>query len=109
MKLLIRNLARTTSEAELLALFSEQGNVQACTLVLDNETGKSKGFGFVEMADPTEAEIAIKTLNGKKIAGNKIRVKQAAENPLASHAPTAASASIWPEVSEQPNKPSEQD
>ncbi|MCB1813864.1 MAG: RNA-binding protein, partial [Candidatus Competibacteraceae bacterium] len=47
MKLLIRNLARTTTEAELRALFEVHGAVQSCNLVLDKATGDSKGFGFV--------------------------------------------------------------
>jgi len=77
MKLLIRNLSRTTTEAELLSLFENYGTVQSCTLVMDKETGKSKGFGFVEMPKPGEAKAAMKNLNGKNIAGNKIRVKKA--------------------------------
>ena len=77
MKLLIRNLSRTTTEAELLALFEVHGVVQSCTLVLDKETGNSKGFGFVEMPKPGDAKAAVKTLNGKDVAGSKIRVKKA--------------------------------
>lgn len=77
MKLLIRNLARTTTEEELRAMFEAQGTVQSCTLVMDKETGTSKGFGFVEMPKPGEAKVAVNTLNGKDVAGNKIRVKKA--------------------------------
>jgi len=77
MKLLIRNLARTTSERELRALFEKHGTVQSCTLILDKDTGLSKGFGFVEMSGAGESRAAIKALNGKDMAGNKIRVKQA--------------------------------
>jgi RNA recognition motif-containing protein len=77
MKLLIRNLARTTTEAELKAMFEAHGAVQYCTLVLDKETGASKGFGFVEMPNPGDAKAAMKTLNGKDVAGSKIRVKKA--------------------------------
>ena len=79
MKILIRNLARTTTQAELLALFQEFGKVTACTLVTDKETGASKGFGFVEIPKFTDAKSAIKSLNYKTIAGNKIRVKIAEE------------------------------
>ena len=78
MKLLIRNLARTTTEAELRAMFEAHGTVQSCTLVTDKETGSSKGFGFIEMPRPGDAKAAMKTLNGKEVAGNKIRVKKAA-------------------------------
>lgn len=77
MKLLIRNLSRTTTEDELLALFSPFGTVQSCNLVMDKDTGTSKGFGFVEMPRQGDAKAAVKSLNGKEIAGSKIRVKKA--------------------------------
>jgi len=77
MKLLVRNLARTTTEKELRSLFEAHGTVQSCTLVTDKVTGASKGFGFVEMAGPGESRAAMKKLNGKDVAGNRIRVKQA--------------------------------
>ncbi|MCW8955918.1 MAG: RNA-binding protein [Gammaproteobacteria bacterium] len=77
MKLLIRNLARTTTEAELRAIFEAQGTVQSCTLVMDKATGLTKGFGFIEMPRPGEAKAAMKNLNGKEVAGSKIRVKKA--------------------------------
>jgi len=81
MKLLIRNLARTTTEAELQAMFEIHGTVQSCTLVMDKQTGGSKGFAFVEMPKQGDAKAAIKTLNGKDVAGNKIRVKKAEPKP----------------------------
>ena len=77
MKLLARKLARSTTEEELLALFEAFGVVQSCSLVLDAETGSSKGFGFIEMPKSGEARAAMKQLNGKEIAGSKIRVKKA--------------------------------
>ena len=76
MTILIRNLARTTTEIELKALFEAHGAVQSCDLVIDKETGTSKGFGFVEMPKQGEAKAAIINLNGKDIAGSKIRVKK---------------------------------
>ncbi len=76
MKLLIRNLARTTTEEQLRAMFEAHGSVQSCTLVIDKDTGKSKGFGFVEMPRQGEAKAAISVLNGKDIDGSKIRVKK---------------------------------
>ncbi len=81
MKLLIRNLARSTTEAELRSLFEAFGVVQSCSLVMDQKTRLSKGFGFIEMPKPGEAKAAIKTLNGKDVAGNKIRVKKAEPKP----------------------------
>lgn len=77
MKLLIRNLARSTTEEELQAMFEAHGTVQSCTLVMDKKTGGSKGFGFVEMPKQGDAKAAMKTLNGKDVAGNSIRVKKA--------------------------------
>lgn len=77
MKLLVRNLAVATTEEKIISLFSEHGKVQSCSLVLDNKTGKSKGFGFVEMPKAGEAKAAMKILNGFKLAGNIIRVKKA--------------------------------
>ncbi len=77
MKLLIRNLSRTTTESELQDIFESYGVVQSCALVTDKETGQSKGFGFIEMPKVGEAKAAMKNLNGTDIAGNKIRVKKA--------------------------------
>lgn len=77
MKLLIRNLARTTTEIELRAMFEAYGTVQSCALVIDKETGNSKGFGFVEMPKQGEAKAAIKNLNYTDVEGNMIRVKKA--------------------------------
>ncbi|WP_022940681.1 RNA recognition motif domain-containing protein [Psychromonas hadalis] len=77
MKLLVRNLATATSEEKLVSLFSEHGKVQSCSLVLDQKTGKSKGFGFIEMPKAGDAKAAMKKLNGFKLAGNIIRVKKA--------------------------------
>jgi RNA recognition motif-containing protein len=81
MKLIVRNLARTTSEAELRTMFEAYGTVQSCNLVVDKETGRSKGFAFVEMPKPGDAKAATKNLNGKDVAGFKIRVKKAEQKP----------------------------
>jgi RNA recognition motif-containing protein len=81
MKLLIRNLARTTTEEALRALFEVYGKVQSCSLVLDKKTNLSKGFGFVVMPSPGESKAAIKNLNGKEVDGNLIRVKKAQPKP----------------------------
>jgi len=81
MKLLVRNLSRTTSEDALKALFAAFGAVQSCTLVMDKQTGASKGFGFVEMPKPGDAKAAVKNLNGQEVDGSKIRVKKAEDKP----------------------------
>ncbi len=77
MKILVRNLARSTTEKELNALFQTFGNVQSCRLVIDPVSNESKGFGFVEMPKPGEAKAALKNLNNKEVGGNTIRVKKA--------------------------------
>ena len=77
MKILVRNLDRTTTEEQLTTMFSEFGAVQSCNLVIDRESGESKGFGFIEMPKTGEAKAAIKNLNDKAVGSNKIRVKKA--------------------------------
>jgi len=77
MKILVRNLARTTTDAQIQELFTQYGAVQSCTLVMDNKTGLSKGFGFVEMPKSGEAKAAIKNLNDIELDGSVIRVKKA--------------------------------
>lgn len=76
MRLLVRNLSRTTTEEDLLALFEPFGPVQSCVIVMDEKTGISKGFGFVEMPKPGEAKAAVAQLNGYELDGETIRVKR---------------------------------
>ncbi len=75
MNILIRNLSRKVTESELREMFAPFGEVSSLNIVMDEKTNVSKGFGFVEMDDPKEAKSAIQALNGKKIDGEKIRVK----------------------------------
>lgn len=63
-------------------MFEAFGRVQSCTLVMDAKTGTSKGFGFVEMPKQGEAKAAMKSLNGKAVAGSIIRVKKAETDPV---------------------------
>ncbi|MFT4727712.1 MAG: RNA recognition motif-containing protein [Granulosicoccus sp.] len=77
MKLLIRNLDRTTTENSIRTLFESHGSVQSCSLVMDEKSGLSKGFGFVEMPKVGEAKAAIKNLNGSDVEGSTMRVKKA--------------------------------
>lgn len=89
MKLLIRNLARTTTEAEIRKMFEVHGSVQSCNLVSDKLTGNSKGFAFIEMPRPGDAKAAVKTLNGKTLDGKIVRVKKATpKKPVAEKPPT---------------------
>ncbi|ENU22480.1 hypothetical protein F993_02934 [Acinetobacter proteolyticus] len=80
MKILVRNLDRSVTDAEILDLFKAYGKVESCVVVKDAETGKSKGFGFVEMPNPREAIKAVKGLNTLKVKGYGIRVKIAEDN-----------------------------
>ena len=77
MKLIALNLPRNFTEDELAKLFKNHGNIKSADLVIDDKTGLSKGFGFVEMALEHEAIEAIKQLHGSRIDKVKIRVKQA--------------------------------
>lgn len=77
MKLIVLNLPRDLDEDDLTKLFEKIGQIKALNLVLDAETGKSKGFGFVEMTEHEDAVAAIEELHGRKINKNKIRVKPA--------------------------------
>ena len=76
MKILARNLARTLTQAELHKMFVLHGEVASCDLVMDQVTGKSKGFCFVEMPVDAAASAAIKALDGKSVQGSKMRVKK---------------------------------
>lgn len=72
-------------------MFEAFGSVQSCRLVMDKDTGASKGFGFIEMPKPGEAKAAMKNLNGTELEGSLIRVKKAEAKPGASHkTPTTA-------------------
>lgn len=77
MKLYVGGLAYSVTEEELEKLFAEQGQVTSVAVIKDRDTGQSKGFGFVEMADLKEGQNAIKELNGKELSGRSITVNQA--------------------------------
>jgi RNA recognition motif-containing protein len=75
MKLLVRNLSRSTSEEDIRKMFAEHGTVTECDLVLDKETAKSKGFAFVEMPSEEQAQTAITALHETRVDKSLIRVK----------------------------------
>ena len=83
MNILVRNLERSITEAELVELFKPFGAVESAVVVMDAETKKSKGFGFVEMPNGREAVKAMKGLNTLKVKGMGIRVKSAEDQPKA--------------------------
>lgn len=77
MELIALNLPRDMNEQDLRNLFKAHGTVTSCALVLDEKSGASKGFGFVEMERAEDAMAAIQKLHGTKVRKNKIRVKPA--------------------------------
>ena len=78
-KLFVGNLAFSTTGAELESLFAAAGTVESATVVNDRETGRSRGFGFVEMSSSSEASKAITELNGRDVGGRQINVSEAKE------------------------------
>jgi cold-inducible RNA-binding protein len=77
MKLYVGNLAFQTTDEDLLELFSQAGAVESAQVVMDRDTGRSRGFGFVEMASKAEGEAAITQLNGVEINGRSLTVNEA--------------------------------
>jgi len=75
--LYVGNLSYETSEADLNALFSGSGTVMSVALIKDRDTGSSKGFAFIEMSSQTEAEQAVKDINGALINNRSIKVNLA--------------------------------
>jgi len=77
MKLYVGNLAFATSSQELQELFAQAGTVESASVVEDRDTGRSRGFGFVEMSTKEEAEAAIAQFNGKELGGRALKVNEA--------------------------------
>ena len=78
MKLYVGNLPWSTGEAELEEMFAGIGEVRSANVITDRDTGRSRGFGFVEMSDD-DAKRAIEELNGNEVDGRAIRVNEAEE------------------------------
>jgi len=76
-KLYVGNLSFNTSEDDLRRTFEPFGSVVSCSLIMDKMTGRSRGFGFVEMASAAEATKAIGELNGKEVDGRALTVNEA--------------------------------
>ena len=77
MKLYVGNLSFSTTEAALRTKFEEYGQVASATIVMDRETGRPRGFGFVEMNDPAQAQAAINAMNGTSFEGRDLTVNEA--------------------------------
>ena len=76
-KLYVGNLSYGTTDSDLQRMFEEFGTVQSAQVIMDRESGRSKGFGFVEMGSDQEAQAAIKALNGKDVDGRALTVNEA--------------------------------
>jgi RNA recognition motif-containing protein len=77
MNIYVGNLAYTVTEDDLRQAFAEYGSVRSASVITDKFSGQSKGFGFVEMNDNSEADAAIKGLNGQALNGRNIKVNEA--------------------------------
>ena len=77
MKLYVGNLAFATSSQDLQELFATAGTVESASVVEDRDTGRSRGFGFVEMSSKEEGEAAISQFNGKEVNGRALNVNEA--------------------------------
>jgi RNA recognition motif-containing protein len=80
-KLYVGNLAYTISDSDLLRMFEPHGTVQSAQVIMDRDTGRSKGFGFVEMGSDQEAQAAIQALNGSEVEGRALTVNEARPKP----------------------------
>jgi cold-inducible RNA-binding protein len=76
-KLYVGNLTYEVTDAELAKMFEPHGAVRSAQVVMDRDTGRSKGFGFVEMANDNEAQAAITALNGQQVNGRALTVNEA--------------------------------
>ena len=77
MNIYVGNISYSTKEDDLREAFGEFGEVSSVKIITDRETGRSKGFGFVEMADDAAGEKAIEEMNGKEVGGRALRVNEA--------------------------------
>lgn len=78
-RLYVGNLSYNTSELDLRQAFEGSGTVTDAKLVMDRETGRPRGFGFIEMSSPAEAQAAISELNGRELDGRVLKVSEAQE------------------------------
>ncbi len=76
-KIYVGNLSFSLSDQDLMTIFSEHGSVASAAVVMDRETGRSRGFGFVEMENDEDANKAIQALNGKEVEGRTLNVNEA--------------------------------
>lgn len=84
MRLYVGGLPYQTTERDLIELFEQEGQVIEATIIMDRDSGRSKGFGFVEMSNEQEARSAIQRLNSTPLGNRTILVNEARERPVAS-------------------------
>ena len=77
MNIFVGSLPYTTTDEELEAVFTEYGEVTSARVIMDRYTGRSRGFGFVEMSDQEQAETAVRVMNGKDFQGRALTVNEA--------------------------------
>ena len=77
MKIYVGNMPYTVTSEALSDMFKEHGGVEEATVIMDRDTGRSKGFGFVDMPNNSDADRAIKALNGTQLEGRALTVNQA--------------------------------
>ena len=80
-KLYVGNLSYGMGDSDLQRLFEPHGTVQSAQVIMDRDTGRSKGFGFVEMGNDSEAQAAISALNGSEVDGRSLTVNEARPKP----------------------------
>jgi RNA recognition motif-containing protein len=80
-KLYVGNLAYRMTNSDLEQLFAAHGAVQSAQIIMDRDTGRSKGFGFVEMSTDQEAQAAASALNGQEVEGRSLTVNEARPRP----------------------------
>jgi cold-inducible RNA-binding protein len=84
-KLYVGNLPYSVGNNDLQRLFEAHGSVVSVQVIMDRDTGRSKGFGFVEMGNDTEAQVAIADMNGKEVEGRSLTVNEARPKPEGSN------------------------
>ncbi|MFP5519262.1 MAG: RNA recognition motif domain-containing protein [Bdellovibrionia bacterium] len=76
-KIYVGNLSYSVDSNQLAEIFSQYGTVSSSNVIMDRDTGRSKGFGFVEMSAPSEAQTAIESLNGQELGGRAMNISEA--------------------------------
>ena len=113
MNIYVGNISWNTDDSGLKAVFEAFGQVESATIIKDRNTGRSKGFGFVEMPNDDEANAAISGMNGKELDGRELKVNMArpreGDAPASAPAEPAAEEETEEEAAEEPVEEETQD